>query len=273
MTQALSTDNGADFLRLMKRYVIDYTNSHDQDQTWSIMVPDYVLRMGSHFVTGRDTQYRAATRKQMDQFPGLMLTVHEIWTSGERLMMRFSEHGASGKHGGALAAWGGIGLYEWDGERLIRNHVEQDYLSRARQLSSGIPVAVEGPATAPWDVVPAKADPDAENVVRASLKEGDITAHEAILCDDAWAGIANPPVLDQVGIEINDLFSCGGRVGFHVSQTGKVLPGGLPDDEHVGDMGTLYMAGILEVVDEKIVSGRIIRNRIELKRALRKDGP
>ena len=270
MSKTLTTENGADFLRLMKRYVVDYTNSHDQDQTWSIMVPDYVLRMGSYFVTGRDTQYRAATRKQMDQFPGLMLTVHEIWTSGARLMMRFSEHGASMKHGGALAAWGGIGLYEWDGERLTRNHVEQDYLSRARQLSSGVPVAVEGPATAPWDVAPAAADHGAETLVHAALTSGDITAHDAILCDDSWAGIGNQPVLDQTGIEINDLFSCGSRVGFHASQTGEVRPGGLPGDEHVGQTGTLHMAGILEVAGGKIVGGRIIRNRMELRRSLRK---
>lgn len=272
MSKTLTTDNGADFLRLMKRYVIDYTNSHDQDQTWSIMVPDYVLRMGSYFVSGRDTQYRAATRKQMDQFPGLMLTVHEIWTSGTRLMMRFSEHGASQKHGGALASWGGIGLYEWDGERLTRNHVEQDYLSRARQLASNVPVPVENPAIAPWDVIPAAADERAEAAVTAALQAGDITAHEAILCDDSWAGIENAPVLDQTGIEINDLFSCGDRVGFHASQTGKIRPGGLPGDEYVGQTGTLYMAGILEVTDGKIAGGRIIRNRLELKRSLRKAG-
>lgn len=268
MNQTFSLEDGRRFLRLMKRYVIDYTNSHEQGETRSIMVPGYVLRMGSHFVTGRDTEYFAATRKQMDQFPGLMLTVHEIWTSGARLMMRFSEHGASLRHGGALASWGGIGLYEWDGERLIRNHVEQDYFSRARQLSAGAPNAVEPPAISPWDVDPEAPDSEAEAAVRRLLEASDITAQANILCDDQWMGVSAGPVLDQTGLIINDLFSCGARVGFHASQTGRVQPGFLPDSAHAGEAATLHMAGIVRVDGGEVVEGRIIRNRIDLQRSL-----
>lgn len=269
MSQTFSHEDGQRFLRLMKRYVIDYTNSHDQAETRSIMVPDYVLRMGSHFVTGRDTEYFAATRKQMDQFPGLMLTVHEIWTSGARLMMRFSEHGASLRHDGALASWGGIGLYEWDGEHLIRNHVEQDYFSRARQLGSGIPNGVEPPAIAPWDTKPEAPDAEAEAAVRRILEASDMTRQPNVICDDEWAGAPAGPVLDQTGLTINDLFSCGARVGFHASQTGTVCRGFLPDDAHAGETGILHMAGIVKVDGGKIVEGRIIRNRIELQRSLK----
>ena len=130
----LSVADGPAFLRLMKHYVLDYTNRNDQSQTPAIMAPDYLLRMGDHVVRGRDTEYHAATARQMDQFPNLCLTVHEIATSGERLVMRFSEHGRSRLHENRGCAWGGIGLYAWNGTRLVSNHVEQDYMARKRQL-------------------------------------------------------------------------------------------------------------------------------------------
>lgn len=51
--------------------------------------------------------------------------------------LRFSEHGASRRHGGARAAWGCIGLYPWNGRGLVSNAVEQDYTARAARLESG----------------------------------------------------------------------------------------------------------------------------------------
>jgi hypothetical protein len=266
MTRTLTTADGPAFLRLMKHYVMDYTNSHDQSETVPIMEPDYMLRMGPHFVQGRDTQYHAATRKQMDQFPGLMLTVHEIWTSGERLMMRFSEHGASLKHGGAQCAWGGIGLYEWNGEKLIRNHVEQDYYSRAQQLKRGSPNPVEGPAVAPWDGVAEAPDAAAVDVVRDWLESGALAKTPGVLCDDAWTGTQVGEVLDQTGIEINDLFSCGPHVGFHALQRGTVRADF--DPSLAGKEGEMYMAGIVHVAGGTVASGRIIRNRLDLQRLL-----
>ena len=266
MTRTLSLADGPAFLKLMKHYVIDYTNSHDQAETVPIMEPGYLLRMGPHFVEGRDTAYHAATRKQMDQFPGLMLTVHEIRTSGERLMMRFSEHGASLRHGGARCAWGGIGLYEWNGEKLVRNHVEQDYFSRARQLSKGVPNPVEGPAIAPWDTVPEAPDPTAEAVVRAWLDSGALAQTPGVLCDDACTGAATGTVIDQTSIELNDLFSCGPHVGFHALQRGTVTADF--DPASAGREGELYMAGIVHVADGQVASGRIIRNRLDLQRLL-----
>ncbi len=266
MTKQLSVADGPAFLRLMKHYCIDYTNSHDQAETAAIMEPGYLLRMGPHFVEGRDTAYHAATARQMEQFPGLMLTVHEIWTSGERLMMRFSEHGASRKHGGAQCAWGGIGLYEWNGAKLVRNHVEQDYYSRARQLKTGVPNPVEGPAIAPWDGAPEAPDPAAVAIVREWLESGMLAQTPGVLCDDAWTGAATGQVIDQRAIELNDIFSCGPHVGFHALQRGTVTDDFDPD--LAGKEGDLFMAGIAHVADGKVVSGRIIRNRLDLQRLL-----
>lgn len=269
MNRSLSVADAPAFLALMKRYVVDYTNRHDQAVTRALMEPDYELRMGPHRVVGRDSAYFAATRKQMDQFPGLGLTVHEIWTSGQRLMMRFSEHGRSRRHGDAACAWGGIGLYVWNGDRLVRNFVEQDYLSRAQQLASGQPHPVEGPAISPWDTPPAEARPDAEAVVQAWLATGTLAQTPGVVCDDAWTGQASAQILDQSDLIENDLFSCGDRVGFHVTQRGSLREDFAAEPGDVGRPAELHMAGIVTVVDGRVRQGRIIRNRLELQRALR----
>ena len=139
------------------------------------MVPGYTLHMGVHHLAGRDDAYKAAAAAQFRQFPGLCLTVNEIICSGDRLALRFTEHGASVRHDGARAAWGGVGLYRWDGQRLLENHVEQDYFGRRRQLAGDGPDPVEPPAVAPWDTRSVRADLAAEAVVRGWLAAGDLT--------------------------------------------------------------------------------------------------
>lgn len=93
------------FVALMCRYCIDYTSGHDLSVRDDIMAPG----------------------------------------SGDRMALRFTEHGASARHDGARAAWGGVGLYRWDGQRLLGNYVEQDYFARRRQLAGDGPDPVEPP--------------------------------------------------------------------------------------------------------------------------------
>jgi hypothetical protein len=267
----LSTADGPAFIRLMKHYVIDYTNRNDQSQTPLIMEPDYLLRMGEHFVRGRDTNYHAATAKQMDQFPDLCLTVHEIATSGDRLVMRFSEHGASRLHKGRKCVWGGIGLYAWNGRKLVRNAVEQDYLSRRRQLGSGMPHAVDHPAIAPWNTAADAPDPEAEAIVRAWLEDGMLARTPGVLLDDAWTGATVSPLIDQTHIELNDFFSCGRTVAFHLAQHGTLLPDGDVQGE-AGTVAFLHMAGLVHVAEGRVATGRIIRNRLDLARRLARPG-
>src|SRR3546814_18615620 len=65
--------------------------------------------------------------------------------------MRFSEHASlPTPKGRRLAAWRGIGLYKWDGERLVENYVEQDFLSRRAQPAGGEPHELEPPHLDPW---------------------------------------------------------------------------------------------------------------------------
>jgi hypothetical protein len=267
VSRALSVADGPTFLALMKRYVVDYTNAHNQAVTIEIMEPEYRLQMGDHCIEGRDGAYAQATRKQLNQFPGLCLTVHEIWTSGERLAMRFSEHGASSRHGGNRAAWGGIGLYRWNGRKLTSNMVEQDYFGRAAQLTSGAAHPVDAPATAPWDTVSAAPNTEVELAARRWLEGGLLEGTPGVLCDDAWHVGAERPLLEQVSVEINDLFSSGGVAAFHATQVGQLARslGDVPAD---GRLVRLHVAGIVHVEHGAIARGRVIRNRLDLTRSL-----
>lgn len=252
--------DGARFLALMKRYCIDYVNVGDQSVTRDLMVEDYLLRMGPHEVRGRDTAYWDATARQMQQFPHLMLTVHEIATSGERLMMRFSEHGCRAKDG-RRCAWGGIGLYRWNGQQLVQCNVEQDYWSRRRQIASGHADPVDHPAVAPWDEEAQAPDGEAESIVRTSLERGTLWKRPGVFCDDAWCGRPAAHLIDQNTLTIVDLFSVGARVAFHVIQHGRVTADFTDIPE--GTATSLYAAGIVHVADGEVVRGRVIRNRLD----------
>ena len=263
----LSVRNGAGFIALMRRYVVDYTNRHDQSATEAIMEPDYLLVMGDHEVRGRDTAYRLATRKQLDQFPGLCLTVNEIRTSGERLVMRFTEHGASRLHDGRACAWSGIGLYRWNGIRLVSNAVEQDYFSRRDQLNNGIPRPVPAPEIAPWDQPCDAPDAAAELAVRRWLASGRFASTPGVLLDDQPPGAEPMCLLDQQTIIVNDLFSCGRHVAFHIVQHGRLrrVPGFEAGD---GRTAYLHAAGLVSVVDGRVCSGHAVTNRLDLYRRL-----
>jgi predicted ester cyclase len=267
LLKKLSVEDGPAFVALMRHYVVDYTNRHDQSEAESIMEPDYVLRMGDHVVLGRDDAYRAATAKQFRQFPGLTLTVHEVVTSGERLAMRFSEHGASRTHGGSPCSWGGIGLYSWNGRRLVSNFVEQDYFSRREQLAAGRANPVESPALAPWDTAAQAPDPIAESITRAWLDSGAVAATPGVLLDDQWISKRAAPLIDQRSIELNDLFSCGVSVAFHATQHGTMRF----EDKEAGTPppAFLHMAGLIHIREGRVASGRVIRNRLDLVRRSR----
>ena len=254
------------FVALMRRYVVDYTNSHDLAVCDEIMVPGYELRMGPHVLTGRDEAYKPATLAQLRQFPGLGLTVHEIVSSGDRLALRFSEHGASVRHGGRVAAWAGIGLYQWDGARLTANRVEQDYLARRRQLADGRCDPVESPAPAPWDTVAQPPDPQAERVVRGWVAGG-VTTTPGVVCDDGREAAALVDISDG-DVEIDDVFSAGDRVGVHAALHGRFAGGldGLADQ--VGAPATLHLAALVRVRAGQVVEGHVVRDRLGLQRAL-----
>jgi hypothetical protein len=251
------------FVALMRRYCVDYTARHDLTVCDEIMDPGYTLNMGGHRVAGRDGAYKPAAARQFTQFPGLGLTVNQVICSGDRLALRFTEHGASVRHGGAQAAWGGIGLYRWDGRVLLENFVEQDYFGRRRQLAGDGPDPVEPPAVAPWDTAAVPPDRDAEQVVRAWLAAGDLTGVPGVTVDD---GRKMSRLISVEDTEVNDLLSAGPNVAFHVCQRGTLIPGEPPFT--IKGTGLMYVAGLVTVTGGRVTGGRVIQDRLGLMRRL-----
>ena len=63
--------------RALRGFATDFLTSHDVSAVEWVMDPAYRLSIGGHVFDGRDTQYLPATAAQLDQFPGLTVTVHD----------------------------------------------------------------------------------------------------------------------------------------------------------------------------------------------------
>lgn len=251
---------------LMRRYAFAYTAVHDFEVCRQIMVDDYVLRMGPHVIRGREEAYIPATERQYRQFPGLGFTVHDFLQNGDRCALRFSEHGRSVRRG-TDAVWLGISLYRWDGTRLVECRVEQDYFSRRRQLAAGRPEPLPPPAVDPWTVPPGPTEAEAELTVRTWLEKTGLDGAVVVLDDEPWADPCRAR-LDLERVEVDDLFSAGGRVAFHAGLHGRYT-GGLPGlDDHAGRPAVLYAAGITEVESGRITAVRAVTDRLGLERQL-----
>lgn len=260
------------FVRLMRRYAIDYTNSHDQSIYPELFVDDYTVNIGGVALV-RDESYGPAVKWLYDKAPGLGLVVHELVLNGDRLCMRFSEHAAMPTAGGgrALTCWRGIGMYAWDGERLVSNWVEQDFLSRRRQISAGVPDALEPPHLDPWiTTVPVAPDASAEAVGRAAVTEGRL--HEAASAHiDGAVGGAGPLVVEPADVVVNDCFAAGRRVAVHATYRGPYL-GGVSgvDDARIGSEATLQVVALVEVSgDGRLSEARVVTDREGVRAQLR----
>jgi predicted ester cyclase len=258
------------FVALMRRYCIDYTNRHDQSVCDEIMDPSYVVHI-SHWDLPRDALYKPAVTQVFERFPGLGLVVHELVTNGERLAMRFSEHGASPNDDGRFAAWAGIGLYKWNGRQLLENYVEQDFLAQQAQLSGAAPAApLESPHLDPWLGTHAEpANAQAEAVVRDWLARGDLRDAPEVIVDGSWYEPLAPSPIEVEKVAVNDLFSAGTRVAFHVTQTGGYR-GGLPgaDAAGRGSHARLDCVGLARVSGGRVTSVRAVTDRLGTARAL-----
>jgi hypothetical protein len=261
-------DTPVEVLALARRWVVDYFNRQDAGVCAQFITPDYALRIGETVFSGRDEQWLPAVDKQFQTFPGMGMTVHQVLLGSDRVALLFSEHGASGGTGGRVAVWSGVGIYRSNGTKLCGCVAQEDYMTRLRQLKSGVADPVEPPAAAPWDTPALPADANAEAVVRRWLAQSwPIDAGSAVRCDDEHI-TDKRLVFEVAAIEITELFSSGAQVAFHVCQSG-VYRGGLPGIEARSDVtSVLHCNGIVRVQDGQVVSGRVIRDRIGLRTAL-----
>ena len=273
---------------LARRWVVDYFNSHDALAACEFATPDYTLHIGEYTFAGRDEHWLPAVQKQMDTFPGLGMTVHQIVAGTDRVAVLFTQHGASGGSGGRMsrraapqahspearsaegirvACWSGVAIYRSNGRQLTGCVAQEDYLTRQRQLKSGVADIVEAPAPAPWDTVALPADPQAEAVVRQWLTTSWPSPVSGVRCDDEH--ITGVPLAFAVETgAITELFSSGSEVVFHIRQTGRYL-GGLPGVAPRAQTSVLHCNGIVRVQDGRVRSGRVIRDRIGLVASLK----
>ena len=252
-----------DTLSLLRRWVVEYFNGHDAEVAREFVAPDYALSIGDIVFAGRDDAWLPAVDVQMKAYPGLGMTVHQTLTGDGWAAIWFSEHGSTG---GKAAVWSGVGIYRSNGTVLTGCVAQEDYFTRRRQLKSGVCDPVDPPAAAPWDVAQAPADPDAEAAVLSWL-EGSWPRPGAIPCDDDLiTGV--PLEFEVTGAEVGALHSSGDHVAFNLRQRGRYLRG-LPEVTEGPADETLDVNGLLRVVDGRVVSGRVIRDRMGLWSRLR----
>lgn len=252
---------------VLRRYAYAYTAAHDFRVCSEIMIDDYVLRMGEYEIRGRDAEYIPATRKQYRQYPGLGFTVHDLVLGQDRAALHFTEHGRSVVHGGG-AAWSGISLYRWDGERLVECRVEQDYYGRRTQQRIGRANPVAPPGLDPWTVPPAGADPDTETAARAWLSAGGLAGVPIGSLDDEHAAPTRRMLLSASQTTVLDLFGAGDRVAFHVLTAGTYA-GGLDDlDGYRQRPASLYVTGLATVRDGTVTDVRAVTDRLAAERRL-----
>lgn len=254
---------------LIRRFSVDWLGRADPSVCAEIMDPAYEILIGGHTLAGRDDEYVPATMAQLNRFPGLLLTAHTVITDGERVAIRFTEHGPSAADEMAPAAWTGIGIFAWDGERLTRNATEEDYHSRRRQLATRTSDPVDHPAAAPWSAAPQGADTGAETLVREWLEGGDLGRSGTVRLDDGWCGRGMEALLGEPRTEVRELFSAGRSVAFALDQSGRYL-GGLPDTGGLEGVSASHSAtGLVHVGDDGTVTGHVVRDRVGLRRAVR----
>lgn len=251
----------------LRRWAVEWLSARRPEVCEQILTPDYGILIGGFHLHPREN-YVEGTLEQLDRFPGLGITVHELIHNGEWAAVRFTEHGPSARHDGQPAAWGGVALFRWDGERLSECFAEEDYLSRRRQLKSGECDSVEPPQAAPWAVPALAPDPAAEDAVQRWLEGSDFPDVD---CDDAWIGARDPIPLAEPSTELNAIFSAGDKVGFHGRRRGRYL-GGLEGVDAEGEEAVLHFAGLVTVAGGEVVGGRVVRDRLGMSRALQKVG-
>jgi len=246
---------------VVKQFTIDWLNKADASVPPKIMTPGYRVHIGDTELDGLQ-DYAGGTIGQLQQFPGLTLTVHDLVTDGDRVALVFTEHGASTKTE-TSAAWAGVALFRWDGSRLTENWTQEDYYARRRQLAGPTPDVIRAPAPAPWTTNPAAADPASEAIARKWLAAPSFVG---IHLNDGLASVGELDI-SVTGVTVHELFSAGHQVAFAASWTGN-YSGGLEGAPNASDHVRLGAAGVLTVDGEMVVGGAVVTDRLGLRKTL-----
>lgn len=255
--------------RLLRGFAVDFLTCHDLAVVSRIMEPDYHLTIGGHVLAGRDQAYLPATAAQLEQFPGLCVTVHDVMLGPDALAMRFTEHGVSRKHDGRAAAWGGVTMFRISNGRLRYGWAEEDYFARKRQLATGHCDLVKPPHPAPWDALVAAPSDAAEDTVRTWIKDPRAFANAGAIEEISSEGPSFAELIAVDAFDSEEVMSAGPRVAFRAVGHGKYA-GGFTDIDRsrVGDRIAVSVAGLLTVLNGRVSSVQIAFDRLGLYRSL-----
>lgn len=255
--------------QLLRGFAIDFLTCHNVAVVETIMEPDYALSIGGFLLAGRDDRYLPATAAQLEQFPGLCVTVHDTVIGPDAVAMRFTEHGASHRHGGRLSTWGGVTLFRIKNGRLYKGWAEEDYYARKRQLADATCDVVKSPHPAPWDA-PCEAPDTAVEALALEWLVTPASWTDTSRIDEISAeGPRFAELLMIDAVTINQLFSAGQRGAFHLSCTGTYT-GGFEDIDpaRTGQSVTLHLSGIFDVAGGKVARVQVTADRLGLHRSL-----
>lgn len=251
--------------RLLRGFAVDFLTAHAPAAAEVIMSPHYRLSIGGHLFDGRDGSYLPATVAQLEQFPGLCVTVHDVVLAPDAVAMRFTEHGASAK-GGVVSTWGGVTLFRIVDGQLEHGWAEEDYFARKRQLKTGEPDEIRAPHVAPWDRPIEEARAETEKLVRQWLSE------PATLFRDVEEISAQGPQLRDLvepeEISVSFLFTAGNRAAVHAKVSGRYKGSFVDVSEPIGVGVSVPVAAIIDVADGAIRRVQLCGDRLGLNRSL-----
>jgi len=256
--------------RLLRGFAIEFLTAHNAEAAQWVMDPAYCLLIGGYLLDGRDEAYLPATLAQLDQFPGLCVTVHDVILGEDAMAMRFTEHGISIRNPGLAAAWGGITLFRTSGGRLRHGWAEEDYFARKRQLKTGVCDAILPPHQAPWDQPVLAPDSAMEAAALGWLHTPGALLGGQNIVEICSQGPAFGGLIAPSGLTINTLFTAGNRAGFHVACHGSYA-GGFEDIDPAltGHPVTLQMAGMMSAdASGAIAQVQLSADRLGLHRTL-----
>lgn len=252
----------------LRGFAIDFLTAHQPAAVEWVMDPTYRLSIGGHLFDGRDGSYLPATVAQLDQFPGLTVTVHDTILGDEACAMRFTEHGASVRDGGRVAAWRGITLFRLNNGRLVHGWAEEDYFARKRQLKSGVADPVAAPALAPWDESALPPSAETERIVRDWLP-GIVRPASGSIDPVLVDGPGFADLIDPDRVAVSHLFTAGPRAACHVEVHGRYA-GGFADIDPAlaGEAVVLRLAAMIDTAAGAVTRVQVSGDRLGLHRHL-----
>jgi hypothetical protein len=252
--------------QLLRGFAVDFLTAHSAEAARKILAPQYRLAISGHVFKGREETYLPATLAQLDQFPGLCVTVHDVVLGRDAVAMRFTEHGATAKDG-VVSTWGGVTMFRIVDGLLDHGWAEEDYFARKRQLKSGNIDPLRAPHAAPWDTALQEDNATTSRIVKAWLDD------PAALFEDVEEISTEGPRLSQViepqAVEVGFSFVAGQRAAFHAVVSGKYL-GGFTDvtPERIGEIVNVPVAAIVDIVGGKVSRVQLCGDRLGLSRSL-----